>query len=261
VPKVTFTAITHDPVQRAKVLLREEAVKFFREKVAAKFGIEFSLSATVTHMYRRAEEQAQLLSLPSLPSLFACSTRALRSWVKSYELHGLNGLVEQKQGAVGRHSAMSKLSPEEHAAFKIRGQALASGYGSNGRINIARAARELATHPDLPSPLREHLHGAHASKSHVTPSIKRDLKIAPSTAVLSQMGTKAARLSSSRWTPGNYDNVKAGSVWCSDDMTSNVLCWVEWPNAQGFKIGPAPAPPYPRLRLHPLAQFPPDRSR
>jgi hypothetical protein len=51
------------------------------------------------------------------------------------------------------------------------------------------------------------------------------------------MGTKAARLSSSRWTPGNYDNVKAGSVWCSDDMTSNVLCWVEWPNAQGFKIG------------------------
>jgi hypothetical protein len=117
--RVTFQDLTHDEAQRRKVLLREEAVKFFKEKVAANFGIEFSLSATVTHIYRRAEEvglatgTADDFSLSAggegrgevdpaqrpERSRFGISTRTLRTWIKSYEAHGLNGLVEQKQGA------------------------------------------------------------------------------------------------------------------------------------------------------------------
>jgi hypothetical protein len=85
--------------------------------------------------------------------------------------------------------------------------------------------------------MREHLHDGHASKSHVTGSIRRQITPAPLTAALAQ-GPRAARLSD-RFTPGDYSDVKAGDVFVSDDMTSNIICWTEWPNGNGWKIGQA----------------------
>jgi hypothetical protein len=233
-PSVTFSSLTHDGDQRAKALLRQQAVAFFKEKTSPplSMGIERALSAAVTHIYHLAEEKGI--------SNFAASTRTLREWIRNYDRHGLNGLVEQKQGRVGRKSIISRLTPKEQNDFLERsGKAMGLEYGSGGATNIARAARELATHPDLPAPLREHLHGAHASKSHVPSSIRAAMKAAPSTAELAQMGPRGARLSSGRWTPGDYTLVKAGQRFCSDDMTDNVVTWCEWPNTQGFRIGQA----------------------
>jgi hypothetical protein len=91
-PVVTFAALTHDDTQRKKVLLREEAVKFWKEKTSPpiSLGIELALSAAVTHIYRRAQEE----NIADFPA----STRTLREWIRKYDRHGLDGLVEQKQG-------------------------------------------------------------------------------------------------------------------------------------------------------------------
>jgi hypothetical protein len=81
------------------------------------------------------------------------------------------------------------------------------------------------------------LHGGFATKSYVTPSIRRAISPAILTKELIQ-GPKNARLQG-RWTPGDYSECRAGDYFVSDDMTSNVLCWCEWPNAQGWRIGQA----------------------
>jgi hypothetical protein len=101
--------------------------------------------------------------------------------------------------------------------------------------SVAAAARELAAHPNLPAALRSQLHDAHVSKSYVTPSIRSALRPSPLTGALAQ-GPKAARLSS-RFTPRDYSDLRAGDVFTADDMTSNVICWTEWPNARGFILG------------------------
>jgi hypothetical protein len=251
-PTVRFADLTHDPIQRSKVLLRQAAVLKYHELVQASYGKEFSLAAAITHATREAEKAGFVCSAgfslsqnaptvapshpPTVAPVFSVSPNTLRAWLSLYKAHGLDGLVEQKQGRCGRKSAISLLCDDDRAAFVRRGKALSLDKGAKGRSNVARAARELATHPDLAGPLREHLHQGHASKSYVTPSIRRALSPAPLTATLAHMGTKAARLSAS-FTPGDYSDLLPHDVYCSDDMTSNIICWCEWPNALGYRLG------------------------
>ena len=113
---------------------------------------------------------------------FHISASSLRTWIRAFAEHGVNGLVEQKRGVVGRHGV------EVPAEFVALGKALTIERGS-----AAMAARELASHPDLPAGMRLFLHGGHATKSYVTPSIKRAITPAILTQELAQ-GPKNARL-------------------------------------------------------------------
>lgn len=159
---------------------------------------------------------------------FGISLRSLTRWKIKARAHGLDALGDQKRGRSGAKPISNLLSP----AQLLRGRALAHEQGS-----IARAVRVLAADPRLSGAARVHLHDGHATKSYVAPSLKRALAIAPLTASLLQ-GPRAARLAG-RFTPGDYSDLKAGDVFTSDDMTSNVICWVEWPNAAGFRVGQA----------------------
>jgi hypothetical protein len=208
---VKFEDIANDERQARKVGLRQAAVEMcasFRD-----LGREAALALTVQRM---REEH---------PALNIC-VRSLRDWCQAYAAYGVNGLVEQKRGIVGRHGV------EVPTEFANLGKALVIERGSR-----AMAARELATHPDLPAGMRLFLHSGHATKSYVTPSIARAISPAVLTKDLIQ-GPKNARLKG-RWTPGDYSQCRAGDFFVSDDMTSNVLCWCEWPNAQGWRIGQA----------------------
>lgn len=208
---VTFADVAGDEKQARKVGLRQAAVELcasFRD-----LGREAALSLTVQRM-RDAHPALNI------------SVRSLRDWCKAYAEFGVNGLVEQKRGVVGRHGV--EVPPE----FVNLGKALTVEFGS-----VAMAARELSTHPDLPAGMRMFLHGGHATKSYVTPSIKKAITPAILTQQLIQ-GPKNARLNG-RWTPGDYSDCRAGDYFVSDDMTSNVLCWCEWPNALGWRIGQA----------------------
>ena len=217
--EVTFSDIANKTKEAAKVRAREEAVLFFESQ--KHLGIEAALKSTVAHFYTN---KPNAFVSAEVATDFKISISQLRRWIRRYEAHGLNGLVEQKQGRVGRKGVFV---PD---TFRNLGKALRAEHGS-----VARAARELALHPDLPAEMRQHLHGGHASKSYVTPSIRNAIEIAPLTETLLQ-GPRAARLAG-RFTPGNYDEVKAGDVFVSDDMTSNVVCWCEWPNAVGWRLG------------------------
>lgn len=158
---------------------------------------------------------------------FGISMRSLTRW-KIKARAGLDALGDQKRGRSGAKPISSLLSAE----LLQRGRALRHERGS-----AARAVRELAGDPRLPASARAFLHDAHATKSYVAPSLRKALAIAPLTTALLQ-GPRAARLAG-RWTPGDYSDLKAGDVFTSDDMTSNVICWVEWPNAAGFRVGQA----------------------
>jgi hypothetical protein len=208
-PSVKFTDLPPDSKGRATALLRMEAVSMVKR--LEKVGRGNARRQVCATMIMRHEG-------------FNISTRSLERWEVDYAAHGIDGLVEQKLGKVGRKGVEV---PEEFANL---GKAYVLERGS-----VAGAARELMTHPELPAEMRKHLHEGHASKSHVTPSIRAALRVAPLTAALAQ-GPRAARLSD-RFTPGDYSDVKAGDVFVSDDMTSNVYCWTEWPNARGWIIG------------------------
>jgi len=197
---------------RELALMRQAVVHFVQRQIGAGKTFEKASQAAVIH-FATAE----------VPHLF--STASVRRWLPAYAQHGLNGLVDRKAGNSGRKPAAAELTSEQI----IRGQAMGLEYGS-----IAKAARVLSAAPDLTAGAREYIHGAHAAKSYVTPSIRRALAVAPLTKALVQ-GPRKARLEG-RYTVGDYSDVKAGDVFCSDDMTSNVLCWLEWPNAQGWRI-------------------------
>ena len=86
-PTITFQDIANDERQARKVGLRQAAVELcqsFRD-----LGREAALALTVKRM---REEH---------PALNIC-VRSLRDWCQSYAAHGVNGLVEQKRGIVGR---------------------------------------------------------------------------------------------------------------------------------------------------------------
>ncbi|MBC8094355.1 MAG: helix-turn-helix domain-containing protein, partial [Akkermansiaceae bacterium] len=163
--------------------------------------------------------------------LFRISVSSLRRWFDAYAQHGLDGLVEQKRGKVGRKAYANDLSEDDI----LRGQAAAVEHGIKGRLNIARAFRQLAADPTITGPARTWLHGARASKSTVPPSVRDALRIAPLATRLIQQGPKAAKLDGP-FTDCHYDNVPAGKAFTADDMTANVYVWVEWPNEDGFLL-------------------------
>lgn len=208
--RVLFVAAASEST-RARALERQAVVEHCNGLISAGTPKEQALIQTVVHFAQGG-------------TVF--STRSLRRWMDGFAAHGLDGLVDQKQGRVGRRPAAAAM-PQ---VFKDRGMAMAIEHGS-----IARAARHLMRDPSLPADVREHLHEGHASKSYVTPSIRRALTAAPLTVSRIQ-GPRTARLAS-RWTPGDYSNTRAGDVFTSDDMTSNVMAWCEWPNARGWRLG------------------------
>jgi hypothetical protein len=207
-PRVKFTDLTHDEDARRTVLLRETAV--------------------LAAQGRKREEVVAELILRE-PG-FAISMRSLQRWEAAYREQGIDGLVDQKRGRCGRKSAISKLSPDELEQFKRRYQAAAMEHRG-----IAKAAQLASADPTLPAALRSVIHGSHTSKSYVNASVRNALRVSPLAVALEQ-GPRHGRLQG-RWTPGDYGQVAAGDVYCSDDMTSNVMCWCEWPNAQGWKMG------------------------
>jgi len=210
------SSIAREGGQREKVLTRHDALQFYRQQI--------SDGATIT--------AAVIATVAAFPN---CSARSLRRWDEQESANGLNGLVEQKLGIVGKKNCLHSLSDDELREFTNHGKALALEHGAKGRQNIARAARILSAEPTLPASLREVIHGGHASKSYVNPAVRTALKIAPQTIALAQ-GPRHARLSS-RWTPGDYSDVKAGDIYTADDMTSNIIAWCEWPNPLGFRMG------------------------
>lgn len=198
--------VSQNEAMRAKTLLRARAVE-----LANAHGDAHALRVL------RTEQPA-----------FDISLRSLTRWKIKARAHGLDALGDQKRGRVGVKS-ISSLLPAE---LLQRGRALAHEQGS-----IARAVRTLASDPRLPAAARAYLHDGHSTKSYTAPSLRSALAIAPLTASLLQ-GPRAARLAG-RFTPGDYSQLKAGDVFTSDDMTSNVICWCEAPNAAGFRVGQA----------------------
>ncbi len=235
-PLVNFTDIK-DEVTRQRILYRQGAVLHYQDlgtrlsepqlelgEKPAPLSVEARLQATAKKF---AAEARGHRPLPGERNPFAPFTaRQLRRWVDRYERFGLNGLVDQKQGRVGHKPVQV---PDEVAA-RLKAGAIELG-------SVARAVRREILNPDLPAELRKVMHGAHASKSYVTPSVRKAATPAALTAARAQ-GPRAARLAG-RWTPGDWSGVRAGDVFVSDDMTSNVLCWSEWPNAKGWKLGQA----------------------
>lgn len=211
-PVTEYTKLSGHPKTRERILRKQDACEFVNEQLADGTSFAEALTATCIH-FRQVKPP------------FSFSESSLRKWHKAYSQRGINGLVENRVGRCGRKRAADSLPPD----MITLGKALTAEYKSR-----AKASRVLASHPDLPAGAREFLHGAHASKSYVTPSIKEALRVDPQTESLLQ-GPRRARLDG-RWTPGDYSNVKAGDVFTSDDMTSNVFVWLEWPCAEGWRI-------------------------
>ena len=217
-PAVTFADLTHSSEQRAKVLRRERAVLRVAELQRNGTGSELALQIVADEL--RAD------------GVVGGSKSAVRRWVKRYQQFGTDGLCEQKQGVVGRRAVAI---PSEILAQAAAASVEHGTLGVKGRQNFARAFRSvIVTHPDATSDMRDAFHSGYASKSYVPRSVRDSLRVSPSARDLAQ-GTRAYRLNSP-YTPADWSQVKAGRVVTADDMTMNVYCWVEWPNAKGFLV-------------------------
>ncbi len=210
-PAVTFTALSLSTEARARVLTREQAVKHFLALIMTGTPKERAYVATVSTFAAKDE-----------PLLF--SIASLRRWVAAYATLGLNGLVEQKQGVVGRKSAARFLTEDQTARL----QAQTIEHGSK-----ARAGRNLMRDPELHAGVRQHLHGAHTSKSYLPPSIRAAATTSPLTAALC-IGPRAARMMTSSV---HATAPKPGEVYVADDETPNIYIWEPWPNKLGYRIG------------------------
>lgn len=80
-------AAKYSPVSLAKVLLREQAVRYMQSLVSAGVPREEALSRT-----------AKVFS-------FRCSVSSVRRWERAYDQAGFPGLFEHKLGRVGRKPA------------------------------------------------------------------------------------------------------------------------------------------------------------
>ncbi len=209
-PAVRFSDLTHSGEARARALLREAAVLRYHELIKCGLPVEFCLSTVVVEFHQR----------------ISCTAPTLRRWIRAYDTHALDGVVEQMIGRCGAKPISAEL-PDE---LRQRGKAMTIEHGS-----VARAARELSADPRLPASLRSSLHEGHTSKSYVTPSIRKAITPAPLTVARVQ-GPKHARLLS-RWTPGDYSNLRSGDVFVSDDMTANCVVWCESPDQRGWRLG------------------------
>lgn len=218
IPATTFTALSLSSTQRQRVHERHQAVLHYLALAQRGVPLEGALVQTVAHFAGRAE-------LPlSHPFLF--SVTSLRRWRDAFAQFGLNGLVDQKQGRVGRKPVARFLDEEQRARL----QAESIEHGS-----IARAGRNLMRDPSLHAGVRAHLHGGNQSKSYVPPSIREAARTSPLTAAL-HTGPRAARLLTSS-VHSNPESVKCGDVYVADDETPNIYVWEPWPNKLGYRIG------------------------
>jgi len=217
-PTVTFADLAHSDQARDTVLLRERAVTLLQNNLHQ--GKELALQLVCNHMRDEAP-------------LFHCSVSSLRRWVDAYAAAGIDGLVDQKRGRVGRKSFAADLDEQTI----LRTAAAAVEHGIKGRLNVARAYRGLVSDPTVAGTARQWLHGAHASKSYVVPSVRDQLRrvASPLATKLIQVGPKAMKLDGP-YTECTYDNVRAGQAFTADDMTANAYVWVDWPNEQGFLL-------------------------
>ncbi|MFN7138761.1 MAG: helix-turn-helix domain-containing protein [Limisphaerales bacterium] len=214
VPTVKFTDLVAGDVQQQNVLLREKAVTDLNNNVH--LGKEIALNLVVAK-FRRDHP------------LFNISVSSLRRWADAYAAFGLDGLVEQKRGRVGKKAFALDLDVDHIFA----GQAAAVEYGIKGRQNIASAYRELIANPTISGDARRWMHGNHPSKSYVPPSVRKALRVPALAVKYIQQGAKAAKLDGP-YTPSSYENVPAGRAFTADDMTANCYVWVEWPNERGW---------------------------
>jgi hypothetical protein len=212
-PSVTFSAVAGSRAA-AKALAREWFVGQFAALQAGGLGKEAALQAACGLVHE---------------SGLTMSPGRLRVFVARHAAHGLDGLVDQKRGVVGRKPAAAALTEEQ--LFAARAAAQESG-------SAAFAFRRLTLRDDLSADARLHVHQAFASKSHVPKSIGKALKSSPLLTARLQ-GHRAARLDG-RFTERDYSAHKAGDWFVADDMTSNVLCWVDDPTAEfGWRIAQA----------------------
>jgi hypothetical protein len=218
-PTVRFCDLAHSPSARETVLLREKAVQRVQDNVA--LGKEVALKLVASKM---AADHP----------LFRIGVSSLRQWCDKYEAAGLDGLVEQKRGVVGRKPFAAQLD-EEHLLAAAAGSV---ERGIKGKLNIARGYRDsLVNNPTVTGPVRMWLHGENASKSRVPDSVRvaiRD-RVSPLATTLIQIGPKAAKLAGP-YTESTYENLKAGQAFTADDMTANCYVWTEWPNEAGFLL-------------------------
>ena len=207
-----------DAQQRQKVLWKERVVQAVDER------IDGGLS----------QRQAIIRTL-ALPEFCQASASRVRSWRQAYAADGLDGLVEQKKGTVGRKSIASVIPRQvldQAAAAAVEHGTL----GRDGRQNIARAYRNVVvSNPDLPAEARAQIHGDHASKSYVPRSVMDAVRVSPIARDIVR-GPKAAKLGAP-FQPCTYDDVPPGRVITADDMTANVYCWMEHPSANGYIVG------------------------
>jgi hypothetical protein len=218
-PTVRFTDLAHSSTARETVLLREKAVLLVEANIA--MGKELALKLVVHQM----QTEHPLLRI---------GVSSLRQWCAKYAAAGIDGLVEQKRGVVGRKPFAAQLD-EEHLLAAVAGSI---ERGIKGRLNIARGYREMiVNNPAVTGAARILLHSEHASKSHVPQSVRDAIRdrANPLTTTLIQIGPKAAKLAGP-YTECSYDNLKAGQAFTADDMTANCYVWTEWMNADGFII-------------------------
>ena len=206
---VTFAALSLHSPARSLALRREQAVQRYAELVS-RHGVETALTKCV-----------QSFACDEPPFLF--NRQTLRRWRDLYAQFGLNGLIDQKQGRVGRKPLARFLSEEQTARL----QAQSIEHGSK-----ARAGRNLMRDPELHAGVRAHLHGGHASKSYLPPSIREAARTSPLTAAL-HTGPRAARLLTSSV---HAIAPKPGEVYVADDETPNIYVWEPWPNKLGYVI-------------------------
>ncbi|MDE2019379.1 MAG: helix-turn-helix domain-containing protein [Patescibacteria group bacterium] len=219
-PLVRYSDLAHSEQARALVLMRERAVQLVQENAPAT-GKETALTLVAAQMQRENP-------------LFRISVSSLRKWCDRYAASGLDGLVEQKRGRVGRKSYASQLQETNLLA------AAASSVerGIKGRLNVARGYRDsLLNNPTIEGSSRMWMHGGHASKSYVPPSIRSAIRerVSPLATRLIQIGPKAAKLDGP-YTECSYENLKAGQAFTADDMTANCYVWTEWPNEDGWLL-------------------------
>lgn len=218
IPTVKFCELAHSDAAREKVLLREAAVKLLQNNL---------------HLGKETALQLCCQRFANEHPLFPISVSSLRRWFDDYTASGLDGLVEQKRGRVGKKAFAADLDP----SLLLRAAADATEHGIKGRLNVARAFHNLVANPTVEGPARAWLHGDRASKSSYPPSFGAAVRnaVPPLAAKFIQIGPKAAKLDGP-FTECHYDNVPAGKAWTADDMTANVYVWCQWPNEQGFLL-------------------------
>lgn len=216
-PTVRFVDLVQNDAQHAIVLLRKKAVD----------AVQAAL-----HLGKERALQFACAAMKKDHPLFRCSVTSLRRWFDNFAAHGLDALVEQKRGRVGRRAFAADL--DEQTILQAR--AAAVEHGIKGRLNLARGYRNaIVSNPLVEGPARNWAHGAHASKSYVPPSVRDAMRTPELATRYLQIGAKAARLDGP-YTEGKYDNLPAGRAFTADDMTANCYVWTPWPNENGFLI-------------------------